>query len=212
MDKYIKFIRDLKPFKDVFYKNVSSMEKLIVYAMYFLETENISLSFNYVCIAAYKLFPERFHFGDFKEYPHIEMLNRTLLHLRPKERNYAVGDGKKSFFKLTQLGYQVAGEVEKELKIKNVKNKTRQVKIDSVKITPKKDLEEIKKNKTYNFWKESKIINESDLWNFFDVIPYTRIKYIKNRILELKKFARDYNEKIIYEFLSDLEKNQNLKI
>ena len=74
------------------YQTVSSREKLVVYTIKYLKEKNIPTSWNNICIASFKLFPEKFYFSEeFKMYPHIEMLNRTLLHLRPKERNYATG-------------------------------------------------------------------------------------------------------------------------
>ncbi|MDD2516259.1 MAG: hypothetical protein PHF26_03510, partial [Candidatus Gracilibacteria bacterium] len=107
MLNYVKFIKNIVPeYKAEIYTNVSSREKLVVYAMAYLENNKIPLLFNYICVATFKLFPEKFGFGEFNEYPHIEMLNRTILHLRPRENNYAEGSVRQEY-KITELGYHV---------------------------------------------------------------------------------------------------------
>ena len=59
MQKYKDFIRSLKPFPENKYFGVSSREKLIAYTMYYLENNGIPIYFNYVCVAAFKMFPKR---------------------------------------------------------------------------------------------------------------------------------------------------------
>jgi len=206
MNKDIEFIRAIKPvFKSEMYDKISSREKLIAYTMYFLEKNNIPMLFNYICIATYKLFPDRFYFGDFKEFPHIEMLNRTILHLRPKERNYATGSVR-SNYKLTELGYQIALEVEEELSGKKNINKSKITAIDSVKKTSDSELKKIIQNKLFKNWEDTGKISEFDIWNYFEVTPYSRTGFIKNQIDELKMTAKKIkSDKKIITFLNELE-------
>ena len=79
MNKYINFIKKIDRINPQNYSNVSSREKLVVYAMYFLEKNDIPLLFNYICIASFKLFPERFHFGEFKQYPHRKIIMQKVV-------------------------------------------------------------------------------------------------------------------------------------
>lgn len=55
-----EIIENIKPFSYSQYKDISSYEKLAVYAACFLEDQNVTLSFNYICIAAFKFFPISF--------------------------------------------------------------------------------------------------------------------------------------------------------
>lgn len=206
MNKDIEFIRAIKPvFETERYNKISSREKLTAYAMHFLEKNNIPMLFNYICIATYKLFPDRFYFGDFKEFPHIEMLNRTILHLRPKERNYATGSVR-SDYKLTKLGCKVALDVEKELSGKKNIDESKITKIDNIKKTSDSELKKIVTNKLFKNWENTGKISEFDIWNYFEVTPYSRMGFIKNQIDELKRTVKKIKcDKKIVTFLNELE-------
>ncbi|MCK9197995.1 MAG: hypothetical protein WC123_04310 [Bacilli bacterium] len=207
---YIKFIRNIVPeYGSEIYINISSREKLVVYSMVFLEKNKIPLLFNYICISAFKLFPEKFRFGEFDEYPHIEMLNRTILHLRPVENNYAEGSVRQGY-KITELGYYIASEVENQLKGKTVTKKVNKIiQIDAVKKNPMNDLKKIEQNKIYKLWLSDDVIDESSFWNFFKVTPYSRINYVKREIKDIKLSAKLLNNDKIFKFMEFLEKKIN---
>ncbi len=203
--KYLSFIRNIRATDREKYKDVSSREKLVVYTMKFLEDNNIPLSFNYICVATYKLFPERFHLGEFEEYPHIEMLNRTILHLRPQENNYAKGTAKIGY-EITKLGYYIADQVSKELEGGFKKGKGSGIIIDQVKKMPSNTAMKYLNSSIYKKWKESLEITEDDFWNLFKTIPYSRIDYIKNEIKELKNFTKSKEDDEKASFVLCLEK------
>jgi len=209
MDNYTSFIRKIKPFPESKYEGVSSREKLVAYAIYYLENNGIPSYFNYVCVAAFKMFPKRFHLGDFEEYPHIEMLNRTILHLRPKENNYAEGRVSTGY-ELTDLGYKVAKETEKILLGKKVaKQKGKAVKIDQKKKTVGILLTDIKNNEIFKKWKKDKEIDDNDLWVYFNVTPYSRIKFLQDTLKENKLIAKKEKNTEVTKFLTYMEKKLN---
>ena len=72
------------------YASVSSNEKLCIYAAYYLEQRKVPLSFNYLCIATFKLFPDKFCVDEeFPEFPSVDRLNRTVLHcVKPSNPNF----------------------------------------------------------------------------------------------------------------------------
>lgn len=210
MLNYVDFIKNIVPeFKPTSVINISSREKLVAYTMAYLEKNNIPILFNYVCIAAFKLFPERFQFGEFSEYPHIEMLNRTILHLRPKENNYAEGSVRQEY-RLTELGRHIASEVEKQLKgeIPSIKIK-KITPIDAIKKNPENDLKKVQQNKLFQSWLSGSIIDESSLWDFFKVTPYSRIEYVKKEIKDIKLLAKSLNNQKVFDFISFIEKKIN---
>lgn len=192
--EYLKFIRNIKSIESKKYKNVSSREKLAVYAMKYLENNNIPLSFNFICVATFKLFPERFHLGDFNEYPHIEMLNRTILHLRPKENNYAEGTAKLGY-KITKLGYYIAEQVENELRGESQKGKPSKVKIDQIKKMPSNLANKYFNSKLFEKWKKENKLSDDDFWSLFEVIPFSRPDYIKSEIKELIIYSKEEKNK-----------------
>ncbi len=80
---YKELIDWLKPFAYSQYKDVTSYEKLMMYAALKLEEIKVPLTFNYICIASFKLFPDKFCCdNEFKEFPSVDRLNRTMMHLK----------------------------------------------------------------------------------------------------------------------------------
>lgn len=200
------FIKNIKPIDYPKYASVSSREKLVVYAIDYLAINEIPLTFNNICIATFKLFPEKFYFSeDFKEYPHIEMLNRTILHLRPKERNYATGSVGQSYA-LTKVGEEVAREVKAEIETGSSKPPVPKKVMDAHKKTDTNDLNKLKKSSIYQTWLNDKSIDDMAIWAFFDVTPFTRLNEIKDNIKSVKTYAKDVDETDVVRFLEDLER------
>lgn len=182
------------------YASVSSREKLVVYAISYLRDHSIPLSFNNICIATFKLFPEKFYFSEeFKEYPHIEMLNRTILHLRPLERNYASGSVR-SDYRLTQIGEEVAKQVATELEDPSRGPVNKQI-MDKHKKTSVNEFNKIKNSDLFKKWVENNEVEDMDIWSFFEVTPYTQISKIQKFIKENIDFAKDQNEDKVVELL-----------
>lgn len=202
MNKYSDFVEKIKSLDYKKYAFVSSREKLIVYTIKYLRENNIPLSWNYIVISAFKLFPEKFYFSEeFKTYPHIEMLNRTLLHLRPKERNYATGSSRIKY-ELTKFGEEIARQVEEEIdlginKPTLLKNKT----MDSHKAEPNNEFNKLKSSEIYKKFVEGSFKN-MDLWIYYGVTPYSQIEKIKNMINETKTIAEEKKDLIIINLLN----------
>lgn len=201
-----EFIKSIRSVDYAKYSNVSSREKLVVYAISFLEENEIPLTFNNICIATFKLFPDKFYFSEeFKEYPHIEMLNRTILHLRPKERNYATGSVRQNYA-LTNVGKEIAKQVELEIARGQHQAPAAKKVMDSHKKTNVNDLNKIKNSTIFKSWNESGEIDAMEIWSFFDVTPFTRLPEIRQNISTTKKYAKDTEDAQAVKFLEQLEK------
>ena len=179
------------------YANVSSNEKLAIYASYVLKLKKIPLTFNYICIACFKLFPDKFYFDEeFKEYPHIEKLNRTILHLHTNKNSKLLVGSAKSGYEMTKAGEIVAVQVEADIfnstgNTTNVKNKI----VDSHKKGIIQDYNKLINSEYYR----SKTFEEMDfdldfVWGFFQVIPFTNLKYIEEYFLEIKRYSQIIND------------------
>ena len=108
MNDYSKFIKNIKAYKFEEYSGISSREKMAVYTIYYLKKNNIPTTFDNVCVACFKFFPEEFKLSaEYPEYPDIAGLNRTLMHLRPSERNLATGKTNTEYT-LTEQGNALA--------------------------------------------------------------------------------------------------------
>lgn len=187
------------------YASVSSREKLVAYAMSYLDELGIPLNFNNICVTAFRLFPEKFYFSeDFKEYPHIEMLNRTILHLRPVERNYATGSVKTDYA-LTPIGREIAEQVKTDIEAGSHKIEPRQI-MDSHKKTSGNDLRNLRNSPLFGRWVEGSSLDDMEIWDFFGVTPFTQIDKVKKSISDVSEYAKSINDDEAVKFLDNLRK------
>lgn len=57
---YKEIINSIKPFDYSKYKDITSKERLMLYAAVFLERNNVPLTFNYLCVAAFNSFHKHY--------------------------------------------------------------------------------------------------------------------------------------------------------
>ena len=95
----------LKPYPLDRYGNID-LNRLTVFTIYLLNQLDIPTTLENIGVANFRMFPRRFAMVGFPDYPDVTRVNRALLQLRPKYRNWAMGNAK--------LGWQltVAGEEE----------------------------------------------------------------------------------------------------
>ena len=203
---YTQKIKAIKKIAYSKYANVSSREKLIAYTIKYLNDNGIPANFNNICVAAFKLFPEKFYFSEeFRNYPHIEMLNRTILHLRPKERNYAQGSVRTNY-RLTKIGHLVAEQVTMDIAAGGqIAKKTSAKPMDRHKKTDFNDLYKVKKSDLYKMWLKNGKLDTLDVWRFFGATPFTQHDRIRQEIKHWKSNAEFEDEKETIDFLSQLE-------
>ncbi|MBU1177144.1 MAG: hypothetical protein ABIG88_01340 [Patescibacteria group bacterium] len=192
MDAYKKFVKELNPFQENQYENITQ-DKLAIFTMYFLEEKRIPLYFEYIGIAMFKFFPKRFSLITFKEYPDLYRISNLLrLHLRPTDRNWAVGNIRTNF-SITTLGKEVAKETKKMLNNPNLQKKVLAKKNESKRIKSiEGDVDEIINSNLFKKWQENKeSINEFEIFSFLGVMSFTRKEVIKKRILKLKDICKN---------------------
>jgi len=196
MDNYKKFVKGLKSFKESQYKNITQ-DQLAIFTMYFLEQKDVPLYFEYIGIALFKLFPKKFSLITFKEYPDLYRISNLLrLHLRPTERNWAVGNIKTNF-SITTLGREVAKETEKMLNNPLLQKKILSQKKESKRIKSiEGDIDEIINSDLFKKWqKDKENINEFEILSFLGVMSFTKKEIIKKRIFKLRDICRNTKNK-----------------
>ena len=201
-------IRKFKPFPYKKYSGVSSREKLVVFVIKHLESHNIQATFNNICVASFKLFPEKFYFSEeFKEFPHIEMLNRTILHLRPVERNYATGNVR-SVYSLTEIGEEIARQVKHDIDSGSLNSGKKKL-MDEHKKSSIIDYNDVLRSNLYSNWlkSEDRKIDDMKVWSFFKVTPYTQVDKVKLFIDQTSAYAKVKGDDRIIEFLDLLRKS-----
>lgn len=203
---YADQIREFKALPFSKYAEVSSREKLVVYSMHYLAQRQIPLSFNNICVATFKLFPEKFYFSEeFKEFPHIEMLNRTILHLRPAERNFATGSVRLNY-ELTAAGREVAAQVQADIDGADASREVVNTKVmDEHKQTSENDFLRIRGSEIFQKWATDGSIDEMAAWGYFDVTPFTQADRIQRQIKDMVGYANSKSDDELVRFLNKLK-------
>ncbi len=107
-----EFIRDLKEFKREYI--FANNDRLILFVVNFLQSNNIEPTFDKIVVAAFKLFPKKFSLIGFAEFPDGKRINDCLLHCAHKTKGWLSGNAQ-SGFRLTDKGRYFLDETNKIL-------------------------------------------------------------------------------------------------
>ena len=206
---YKQIINNLRAYDYSKYMNITSYEKLMIYAAYVLNKpikdltkkeldiilygSDVPLTFNYICIASFKLFPEKFCCDEeFKEFPSVDRLNRTMMHLKyvKKGKPYlagSVGNG----YSLTSFGKANAIEVESVINNSIVDKTIKAPTIDEHKKGFGKNYAKFIESVAFKNYELTKDVDLMFIWGFFNVIPFTQIKYVNENLEEIKIYAKE---------------------
>lgn len=211
MNGYSDFVKNIQAYKFEEYAGISSREKMAVYAIYFLKNNNIPTTFDNVCVTCFKFFPDEFKLSsDYPEYPDIAGLNRTLMHLRPSERNLATGKPNTEYL-LTEQGLALAKQISDGLNGKAFMSKKNIARHDATKI--RLTGEEYRKfinNSTYKNYLEDLKYSDSLIWKIFNVIPFTRIDYLIDLCKKIKEYAKTIDDDNCYNLINKIEDSLKL--
>lgn len=200
---YKELINELKPINYSKYKNITSYEKLMIYVAKILEDKRIPLTFNYLCIAAFKVFPDAFCCDEeFKEFPSVDRLNRTMMHLKyvKNGKPYIAGSVKHGYT-MTNIGKIVAKQVE------NIINNTEEDKnikapmVDTYKKGFAKDYMAFVSGDGYKKYIETNEIDVMYVWEFYKITPYTQIKSTKENLKNVWEYAKEKKDKKCMEYI-----------
>lgn len=191
-----KILTICKPLAYEKYKNIP-LNSLVVYVIDFLGKNQIPLSFENICVAAYQMFPKKFSLQDYDEFPDAARINRVLLHLRPKYENLAEGNVKSGFI-LTPKGKLIIQTVESllEQKIQGEPEETR----------PKpegKRINEIRSSIAFQKFIQNKFddIQMDEIYGFLQATSYTSKKSIRNFLAETQTIAKDRDDGDVFNFI-----------
>lgn len=190
-------INSLKKYDYSQYRNISSCEKLMTFAAYTLQNSKVPLTFNYLCIASFKLFPEKFCLDEeFKEFPSVDRLNRTYMHLKyvKKGKPYITGTTGEGY-KLTTYGEAVAEEVESLLNNSVIDKTIVAPQVDQHKKGISKDYTLFKESDGFKEYRENGKIDIIKVFEFFNVTPYTRIKMVNSNLEDIQSYAKQFKDK-----------------
>lgn len=205
---YKDIINNLKPIEYSKYKDITSYEKLMIYVAKVLEDKNVPLTFNYLCISAFKIFPDAFCCDEeFKEFPSVDRLNRTMMHLKyVKNAKPYIAGSVKTGYEITNIGKSVA------LQVENIINNTKEdksieaPKVDKHKKGFSKDYVSFIEGEGYKKYLKTNKIDIMYVWEFFKVIPYTQIKSTKENLKHVMEYAKENKDEKCMKFIDGVLK------
>jgi len=188
-------------FDDTIYSGIG-LDPLIAYTVNLLDDNGIPTSFEYVVVAAYRMFPKKFGLAGFTEYPDSARINRALLHLTPRYKNWIFGNGSKGYF-LNERGKEEAAKAKEQLlsgrpSVKKVISQPRSM--------YDREATRIRSSSAFRKYKGEKQ-GEIQKWEVYDalaVFSYTPASELRKRISNLITLAKDAEDQEIVVFLEKI--------
>lgn len=201
---YKDFINGLEPINYSKYKDITSYEKLMSYAALILKRNNIPITFNYLCVASFKLFPDAFCCDEeFKEFPSVDRLNRTLMHLKYVKTGYPALEGSpKIGYTLTKTGEANALDTESIITNSKLDLSIKAPSVDKHKKGKSGDYTSFIEGKDYLNYLTNGKVDVMYVWKFYKITPYTQISSTKKNLNNILEYAKDYNDQKCVEFVT----------
>lgn len=203
---YKEIIENIVPIAYSKYKDVSSNEKLGAFAACYLVEKDVPLTFNYLCISMFKLFPDKFCCDeDFKEYPSVDRLNRTLMHMSISNTPILNGTAKNGY-QLTNYGRSVGMQVKAIIDNTKYDETIIAPMVDQYKSAPIADYNKFLNSTCFKKYESTGIVTLDDVWPYFRVIPFTQITTIKKKLLLIKNKAKEENNNVCIDYIDKIYK------
>jgi len=205
---YKELIDSFNPIIYSKYVTITSYEKLMLYVALELEDKKIPLTFNYLCISAFKIFPDAFCCDDeFKEFPSIDRLNRTMMHLKYVQKGMPYLAGSiKTGYSITKLGRALAMEVKSVIDNSEVNKTIKAPVVDSHKKGYSRDYLLFIDGLEYRDYLNTNVIDFMYIWKFFKITPFTQIKTTKENLKNILNYAKEKKDKKCIVFVEEVLK------
>lgn len=201
-----KVLAGLKRFPATNYDDFD-LDRLVVYALFILEENKISLYFDFIAVILFKLFPLKFSMANFRQYPDTNRISKALRRLTDqKRRNWATGSIENGFY-LTDLGREMAKQVSNSLKNPVKKRDRKPIVVSKSRgKSPSDDIKEIRVSEAFKKWFSNEEVNNHEFFAFLKAAPYTPKQLLAEHLKKLRVSATTTKNKEVMEFLVWLEK------
>jgi len=180
------------------------LNRLVVFTLGWLRDASLPPTFENVSVAAFRLFPSKFSLRGY-DHPDSNRVNRALLQLGPKYRNWAVGSTGTGY-NLTPLGEKVLGEARQRLASGSVAPDSKRRRSQGYTWDPATEISDLKNTEAYRRFREGGVgaLNLDDVWHALGAFRYTPKEAIWERIVALKSIAAEARDSAAIEFLEAL--------
>lgn len=191
------------------------LNRLAVFAISYMQEHAIPVTFEYVVVTVYRMFPAKFALEGFPNYPDATRVNRALLQLRPKYRGWATGDVQHGFV-LTETGTQVVEQTRRLLDnpdLAAAAHKRVSPKAPRT-MLPAAELLEVERSRLYEKWKKgsSDEVDRYAIWELLQAYPYTPKEYLRDRLAHLRSQAHNLKRQDLVQFFEWVRKEYQAQL
>lgn len=189
------------------YYNVE-VQRLILFSIYSILKNNEECTFERLVKECFTLFPKKFGFYRYPQWPDSLRLDRQLRTLRGK--GWVTG-GAEATFSLTRFGEKIAKDVEKILLGKRILSKITKT---LLKGREAKLISQLKESEAFLRFQEDREkfqINENELRRFLHCTLETPLRIVKQNLQYCKNLAEECGEDKVRNFTEICERQLKLK-
>lgn len=181
------------------------LNRLVVWTLGWLRGADLPSTFENITVAAYKMFPTKF---ALRGYPHPDAnrVNRALLQLGPKYRNWARGSTGTGYA-LTPLGEEILAELTSQGLAASAHTSNRaRTSTRGYTWDPSRDLIELRSSSAFARFAANGpgALRVDDVWDSLNAYSYTPREALRKRLAALRRAASDAHDKEVARFTDAL--------
>ena len=161
-----------------------------MFAIGWLRDERIPPTFENLVVVVYRMFPAKFALRGF-DFPDANRVNRTLLQLGPKYRNWARGSSRTGYA-LTPLGEITLKEAATLIASPDAQHAGRpRARSSGYTWDPATDVAELRDTEAFRRFSSAgaKALNNEDVWTSLNAFSYTPVDAVRSRLITLRDYA-----------------------
>jgi hypothetical protein len=182
------------------------LNRLTAYTILKLKELDVPCTIENIAVANHRMFPRRFAMVGFPEYPDVSRVNRALLQLRPKYRNWATGNARLGWA-LTAAGYAEARAIADQLTGKARAPSSGRVEAEpagivSRTIHPDSVIRRVRETSLYQKWKQNRQdLVALEVFDVLDAYTHTPASVLRGKLREISRVASDVEADDVQSFL-----------
>jgi hypothetical protein len=181
------------------------LNRLALFALGWLRDERIPPTFENLVVVVFRMFPGKFALRGF-DFPDANRVNRTLLQLGPKYRNWARGSYRTGYA-LTPSGEVVLKEARQRLDSPGELSSARsRVRAGGYTWDPTTDVVELRDTDAIRRFTSagSQALDNEDVWNALNAFSYTPVDAVRSRLITLRDYASQVEDAEAVAFIDAL--------
>ncbi len=183
------------------------LDSLALYGLHYLKENNIPLFFEFIAIALFKLFPERFSMENFNQFPDTNRISKALRRLTDEKRKSWATGNIENGFTITEFGYEAAEQIAERLKRKVGTILERRQRVTRTRGRSSRDMiKEIRNSELFKKW-TSKPSQPTvfEVTAFMNAAPYTPKNLLLKHLEQMNGAAKEEDDRNVINFLAWLK-------